>query len=70
MKAQHEGAQTHPCIIRKNLQVPHTAGHVVCHPVHNSRGKLSSILHTGRGLTLLSQICWDPSIRIRNGEEP
>ena len=43
MKAQHQGAQTHPCIVRKNLQVPHTARHVACHSVYNSRGKLSSI---------------------------
>ena len=26
--------------------------------------------HTRRGLTLLSQLCRDPAIRVRNGEEP
>ena len=29
-------------VIRKNPQVPHTAGQVACHPVNNSRGKRSS----------------------------
>ena len=43
MKAQHIGALTPPCIIRKNPQVPHTARQVACHPVNNSRGKQSSI---------------------------
>ena len=28
------------------------------------------LLHTRRGLTLLSQLCRDPAIRVRNGEEP
>ena len=55
--------------IRKNLQVPHTARHVVCHPVHNSRGKLSSLPQTRRFLTLLSQLCRDPAVGVRNAEE-
>ena len=43
MKAQHEGALTHLCIVRKNPQVPHTARQVVCHPVNNSRVSRNSI---------------------------
>ena len=43
MKIQHEGAVTPLCIVRKNLQVLHTARQVDCHPVNNSRGKRSSI---------------------------
>ena len=43
IKPQHEGAPTHPCIVWKNPQVPHTARQVACHPVNNSRGKRSSI---------------------------
>ena len=43
MKAQHEGALTPPCIVRKNPQVPHTARQVACHPVNNSKGKRRSI---------------------------
>ena len=43
MKAQHEGALTHPGIVRKDSQVPHTARQVVCHPVNNSRVSRNSI---------------------------
>ena len=43
MKAHHEGALTPPYIIRKNLQVPHTARQVACHLVNNLGGKQSSI---------------------------
>ena len=32
MKAQHKGALTPSCIVRKNPQVPHTAQQVACHP--------------------------------------
>ena len=70
MKAQHEGALSAPCVIRKNPQVPRTARQEACHPMNNSRGKHSSIPQTRRGLTLLSQLCRDPAIRVRNGEEP
>ena len=45
----HEGAWTPTCIVQKNLQVPHAARQVACHPVNNSRGKRSSIpLHKTR----------------------
>ena len=43
MKAQHEGALTPLCIVRKNPQVPHTAQQVACHSVNNSKGKGKSI---------------------------
>ena len=43
MKAQHEGALTPPCIVRKNPQVIHTRRQVACHPVNNLRGKRNSI---------------------------
>ena len=43
MKAQHEGALTPPCIVRKNPQVPHSAQQVACHSVNNSKGKGKSI---------------------------
>ena len=43
MKAQHEGALTRSCIVRKNPQVPHTAQQVACHPVNHSKGKRRSI---------------------------
>ena len=43
MKAQHEGALTPSCIVRKNPQIPNTVRQVACHPVNNSRGKRSSI---------------------------
>ena len=43
MKAQHEGALTPPCIVRKNPPVPQTARQVACHPVNNSKGKRRSI---------------------------
>ena len=43
MKSQHEGALTPPCNDRKIPQVPNTARQVACHPVKNSRGKLSSM---------------------------
>ena len=43
MKAQHEGALTPLCIVRKNPQVPHTAQQVACHSVNNSKGKRRSI---------------------------
>ena len=39
-------------------------------PLNNSRGKRSSIPQTSRGLTLLSQICRDPAIGVRKGENP
>ena len=39
MKAQHEGALTPLCIVRKNPQVPRTAQQVACHSVNNSKGK-------------------------------
>ena len=39
MKAQHEGALTPLCIIRKNPQVPHTAQQEACHSMNNSQGK-------------------------------
>ena len=43
VKAQHEGALTPPCIVRKNPQVPNTAQQVACHSVNNSKGKRRSI---------------------------
>ena len=43
MKAQHQGALTPLCIVRKIPQVPHTARQVACHPVNNWRGERSSI---------------------------
>ena len=43
MKAQHEGALTPSCILRKKPKVPLTARQMVCYPVNNSRGKWSSI---------------------------
>ena len=43
MKAQHEGALTPSCILRKKPKVPLTAQQMVCYPVNNSRGKRSSI---------------------------
>ena len=55
VKAQHEGALTHLCIIRKNGQVTYTARQVACHLENNSRGKRSPILQKRRGLTLLYQ---------------
>ena len=43
MKAQHKGALTPSCILRKKPKVPLTARQMVCYPVNNSRGKWSSI---------------------------
>ena len=43
MKAQHEGALTPSCILRKKPKIPLTARQMVCYPVNNSRGKRSSI---------------------------
>ena len=43
MKVQHEGALKPPCIVQKNLQLPHTGRQVACHPENNSRGKRSYI---------------------------
>ena len=43
IKAQHEGAMTPWCIIRKNPQVPQTALQLACHLVKNSKGKRRSI---------------------------
>ena len=48
MKAQHEGALTPSCILRKKPKVPLTARQMVCYPVNNSRGKWSSILQKRR----------------------
>ena len=42
MKAQHEGALTPSCILRKKPKFPLTARQMVCYPVNNSRGKRSS----------------------------
>ena len=38
-------------------------------PLNDSRGKQSSVTQTRRGLTLLSQLCRDPAVGVRNGEE-
>ena len=38
-------------------------------PLSNSRGQRSSLPQTRRGLTLLSQLCRDTTIRVRIGEE-
>ena len=62
MKAQHEGALTPSCILRKKPKVPLTARLMVCYPVNNSRGKWSSLPQTRRGLTLRSQLCRDPEV--------
>ena len=35
----------------------------------NSRGQRGSLPQTRRGLTLLSQLCRDPAVGVRNGEE-
>ena len=43
VKAQHEGALPAPGIVRKDPRVPHTARHVACHSLNNSRGKRCSI---------------------------
>ena len=38
-------------------------------PPSNSRGHRGSLPQTRRGLTLLSQLCRDPAVGVRNGEE-
>ena len=35
----------------------------------NSRGQRGSLPQTRRGLTLLSQLCRDPAVGVRNAEE-
>ena len=68
MKAQHEGALTPPCIVRKNPQVPHSAQQVACHSVNNSKGKGKSIppQKTRRdSLVHTLQVLCDPSQKWR-----
>ena len=38
-------------------------------PLSNSRGQRGSLPQTRRGLTLLSQLCRDPAVGVRNAEE-
>ena len=53
----------------ENPNVPYTARQGARNPLNKSRGKRSSILQIRRGLTLLFQLCRDPAIGVRNGEE-
>ena len=69
VKAKPEAELTPPCIIRKHPRVPHTARRGACGPLNNSRGKRGSLPQTRRGLTLLSQLCRDPAVGVRNAEE-
>ena len=54
---------------RKHPQVPHTAEQGAWDPLNTSTGKRSSLPQTRRFLTLLSQLCRDPAVGVRNGEE-
>ena len=53
VKAQHEGALSLSCIVRKHPQVPHIAQQGAWDPQSTSRGKRSSLPQTRRFLTLL-----------------
>ena len=70
MKAQNEGALTPLCIVPQNRRFHIQLDRWPVIPWTTREASGVPLLHTRRGLTLLSQLCRDPAIRVRNGEEP
>ena len=74
MKVVGAGLEAEPGRIerRRKARAPEEASREDWEPgpsMSNSRGQRGSLPQTRRGLTLLSQLCRDPAVGVRNAEE-